>query len=104
MRKILITGIALCLSQAATAQTLPAQHPAAPPLPVLSASPSDTRNVQELLKQYTRQELAVYRARGMIGPSGLPTIPPGGSTKINSQGLPYNATPMSPQEKARDAE
>lgn len=44
---------------------------------------------------YTPEEMAGAKARGMIGQNGMPTFPPG-SVKFNSQGVPYNPSEVGP--------
>ena len=46
-------------------------------------------NTAALLAQYTPQQLAVAKARGMIGQNGVPLVPPS-AFKVNSQGQPYS--------------
>jgi len=58
-------------------------------------------DLNAILAEYTPQELAAFRARGMIGQNGVPSVPPG-VFKINSRGEPYSREleTMSPQERA----
>lgn len=91
-------GAARVQLASATPQTMNDASPAAGP--GFGAPSGDKATI---LAQYTPQELAAYRARGMIGPSGIPTVPPG-AANINSSGQPYSPSlqTMSPQEKAND--
>lgn len=45
-------------------------------------------DVQTILGRYSPEELAAYRARGMLDSRGIPTVPPG-YANINSRGYPY---------------
>lgn len=98
------------LRLAVEAAGLPVSGPigaGAPPVRLAQAGPQTMTDAPPagdprsgMLSQYTPEEMAALRARGMIGPHGIPTVPPG-AFRINSRGEPYAADLAAQSEQER---